>query len=305
MQSQRPLLITVVGPTAIGKTSRAIQIAEHYQTEIVSADSRQFFKEMTIGTAVPEPEELARVKHHFIQHLSIEDPYSVGDYEVDAIHKIEELFSRYAVVVMVGGSGLYIKAVLDGMDQFPAVEPGIREALNKKLQDQGLPYLQEELLRLDPDYYKEVDLQNPHRLIRALEICMVSGKPYSSFRKQNKAVRSFDVAMIGLEAEREIIYRRINKRVDLMMDAGLLEEARQLLPKKDLNALQTVGYKELFQYFEHDWDLERAIEEIKKNSRRYAKRQLTWFKKDERIQWFDYQAGISEVIDYLQKKTAQ
>lgn len=299
MGRSKPLLVVVVGPTAIGKTVKAIELAEHFETEIISADSRQFYKEMSIGTAVPTPSELARVKHHFIQHLSIEHTYTVGDYERDALSKLSELFQERSVVVMVGGSGLYVNAVLDGLDHFPEVDPKIRIELNAQYQEEGIQYLQQELKRLDPDYFELVDLQNPRRLIRALEICRQTGQSYSSFRKKSKVSRAFDVAMIGLEADREVVYDRINRRVDLMMSEGLLEEARKLYPYKELNALQTVGYKELFKFMDGEWELPHAVEEIKKNTRRFAKRQFTWFKKDERTQWFDYQTTAAEIIRHL------
>ncbi len=299
METSKPLLLAVVGPTAIGKTVKAIELAEHFKTEIISADSRQFYKEMQIGTAVPSKDELARAKHHFIQHISIETNYTVGDFERDALAKLTEMFKDRSVVILVGGSGLYINAVLDGLDQFPEVDTNIRIELNRRYQEEGINYLQEQLQQLDPDYYGQVDLQNPHRLIRALEICLATGKPYSGFRKQQKAKRDFDIAMIGLEAEREVVYDRINRRVDIMMSEGLLDEAKKLYPFNELNALQTVGYKELFKYLDGQWDLPFAVEEIKKNSRRFAKRQFTWFKKDPRIMWFDYQTATTDIISQL------
>ena len=274
-------LINILGPTAIGKTALSIKVARHFNTEILSADSRQFFKEMKIGTAVPEEEELNAAPHHFIQHISVEDDYSVGDFEREAIEKLEGLFQEKPVVVMVGGSGLYVKAVKEGLDDFPEVDPEIRKNLNRHLETDGIDWLQQKLFILDPEYYKTADVQNPHRLIRALEICMETGKPFSSFLDQEKPERNFKTINIGLMAEREIIYERINKRVDIMIENGLVEEARKLYSKRELNALNTVGYKELFQHFEGKTDLETAIAEIKKNTRRFAKRQLTWFRKDE------------------------
>ncbi len=295
-------LITVAGPTAIGKTALAIKLAQHFKTEIISADSRQFFKEMSIGTAVPSKEELAAVPHHFIQHISVEDNYSVGDFERQAISKLDELFLEHQVVAMVGGSGLYIKAILEGLDDFPAVDPGIREELNVTYETKGLESLQQQLKELDPEYYEVADIQNPHRLIRALEICIGSGKTYSSFLNRKKPERNFKTINIGLEADREIIYERINRRVDLMMDEGLLEEAEALFPKRRLNALNTVGYKELFDYFKGIHSLETAVAEIKKNTRRFAKRQLTWFRKQEGIRWFDYNTSSEKVIEYIEDK---
>ena len=297
-------LISVVGPTAIGKTSLAIAIAQHFNTEIISADSRQFFKEMSIGTAVPSEAELAAAPHHFIQHKSIEENYSVGDFEREALHKLKHLFKVHDPLVMVGGSGLYVKAVTEGLDDFPEVDPEIRKQLNKELEISGINLLQEKLKKLDPEYFSEVDKENPHRLIRALEIYIGTGKPYSAFRNREKEPRGFKTISVGLTAEREIIYDRINRRVDLMMQEGLLQEAEKLLSKKHLNALNTVGYKELFQYLEGKCSQEEAVSEIKKNTRRFAKRQLTWFRKDPDIHWFDHTTPSSEIIAFLQKQVS-
>lgn len=304
MQAKKSLLVCVVGPTAIGKTSLAIAIAKAFKTEILSADSRQFYKEMTIGTAVPTPEELSEAPHHFIQQLSIFDSYSVGDFEKDALTLLDELFTKHPMIVMVGGSGLYVDAVVKGLDQFPEVPTEIRSALNDQLQQEGITSLQEALEQADPEYYAKVDIHNPHRLIRALEVFQVSGKPYSSFLGQAAANRPFEVCYIGLDADREIVYDRINRRVDLMVAGGLVEEAKTLYPHRDLNALQTVGYRELFVHFDGEQSLEEALEEIKKNTRRFAKRQNTWFKKNTDIQWFDYQTPSEEIIQYLQQKTS-
>ncbi|WP_422348212.1 tRNA (adenosine(37)-N6)-dimethylallyltransferase MiaA [Flagellimonas sp.] len=288
-------LIAVVGPTAIGKTALGIHLAQHFNTEILSADSRQFFKEMRIGTAVPSKAELNTVPHHFIQHKSIKEPYSVGDFERNALTKLEELFQSKDVAVMVGGSGLYVDAVVQGLDEFPKVNPSIRDFLNKKLETEGLEALQSELKSKDVKYYQMVDLGNPHRLIRALEVCITSGKPYSSFLKQKKDIRPFQTLYVGIQADREVIYNRINERVDIMMEHGLLEEAKTLYPHKHLNALQTVGYRELFEYFDGEVDLDFAISEIKKNTRRFAKRQLTWLRKNENILWVDFDTDIKEI----------
>ncbi|PZD79554.1 tRNA (adenosine(37)-N6)-dimethylallyltransferase MiaA [Mesonia sp. K7] len=296
-------LISVVGPTAIGKTSTSIELASHFDSEIISADSRQFFKEMRIGTAVPSEEELATVPHHFIQQLSVEENYSVGDFERDALAKINELFHQHDILFLVGGSGLYINAINEGLDDFPEVPKAIREELNQVHQKKGIESLQERLKELDPAYYQKVDVHNPHRLIRALEICIATGKPYSSYRNHKKSKRSFQSIKIGIDAERQIIYDRINQRVDLMMENGLLEEVQNLLSRKHLNALNTVGYKELFAYLENEISLKKAIEEIKKNTRRFAKRQLTWFRKDETIKWFDYQEPTKNIIDYINQNT--
>ncbi|MAO16983.1 tRNA (adenosine(37)-N6)-dimethylallyltransferase MiaA [Flagellimonas marinaquae] len=289
-------LLAVVGPTGIGKTALGIQLAKHFNTEIVSADSRQFFKEMEIGTAVPSKEELEQAPHHFIQHKSIFEPYSVGDFEKEALSLLEDLFQKKDVVVMVGGSGLYVDAVISGLDEFPEVDPEIRSKLNRRLEDEGLESLQKELEQKDPEYYKSVDLENPHRLIRALEVCVASGKPFSSFLDKPRAARPFKSFYIGIDAPRETIYERINTRVDLMMEAGLLKEAENLYTNKDLNALQTVGYKELFEYIEGNCSLEFAISEIKKNTRRFAKRQLTWLRKNDAILWVPYNAEPEEVL---------
>ncbi len=296
------LLFVVVGPTAIGKTSLGISLARAFKTKIISADSRQFFQEMRIGTAVPSEAELAAAKHHFIQHISVENEYSVGDFERDALEKLKEIFTRHNTAVMVGGSGLYVDAVVHGLDDFPEVDPEIRIKLNEQLKTSGIESLQEELKMRDPEYYSEVDLQNPHRLIRALEICRGTGRSYSSFRKKDAENRFFEPVFIGLSAERDIIYDRINRRVDLMMQEGLLEEAIELFPKRNLNALNTVGYKELFQYLEGKSDLETAVSEIKKNTRRFAKRQLTWFRKNKQIHWFDLSASHEEIIAFAKEQ---
>lgn len=292
-------LISIVGPTAIGKTALSIKLAQHFNTEIISADSRQFFKEMLIGTATPNKEELAAAKHHFIHHKSITDHYNVGAFEKDALQCLETLFKTKDVVIMVGGSGLYIDAVTKGLDDFPEVDSFIRETLNSDLESKGLAYLQEQLKTLDIVSYNTIAIDNPHRVIRALEICIGTGQAYSSFLNKDKSKRDFKTITIGLTADRAIIYNRINQRVDMMMDAGLLEEVKNLLPYQHLNALNTVGYKELFNYLNGDWTLDFAISEIKKNSRRYAKRQLTWFKKDDSILWFDYLTDINSIIKFI------
>ena len=295
-------LIAVVGPTAIGKTKLAIQLANHFKTEIISADSRQFYKEMYIGTAVPTREELAQAKHHFIQHKSIHENYSVGDFERETIHLIAELFKKHDTLILVGGSGLYVDAIVEGLDEFPKIDPSIREALNERLDKNGITDLQDELQKRDSIYFNQVDIDNPHRLIRALEICIGTGKPYSSFLNQKKPQRPFKTTYLGITAERELIYERINRRVDLMVKSGLLEEAKALWPHKSLNALQTVGYKELFSYFDQEYELDFAIDEIKKNTRRFAKRQLTWYRKNENILWVEFGEKLDSVIDKLNKK---
>ena len=292
-------LLSVVGPTAVGKTALSITLAKHFQTEIISADSRQFFKEMRIGTAVPGEEDLTVVNHHFIQHKSIHDEYNVGAFEQDTLAVLRTLYKNLDVVIMVGGSGLYLKAITDGLDDFPDIDPDIREVLNTRLKKEGLKALQDELHVRDPLSYSTIAIDNPHRVIRALEICIGTDKPYSSFLNAPKAKRNFKTLTIGLTANRDIIYNRINDRVDQMISEGLIEEARSLLPFKHLNALNTVGYKELFKYFNKECNLEFAVSEIKKNSRRFAKRQLTWFRKDESIKWFDFEDDPNQIIQYI------
>lgn len=292
-------LITVIGPTAIGKTALAIELARHFKCDIVSCDSRQFYKEMAIGTAVPDPEELAAATHYFIHNKSIFDSYSVGDFEKEAIAKLDELFLTNDFAVLVGGSGLYVDAVLKGFDDFPEVSESVRNQVRDAYEKFGIGYLQETLQKLDPDYFSTVDTGNPQRMMRALEICIGTGKPYSTFLSQKKNTRNFAAIVIGLEAERQIMYDRIDRRVDLMMEAGLLAEAQKLYPNKTLNALQTVGYRELFSYFDGDFTLEFACSEIKKNTRRFAKRQMTWFKRQENAKWFDFQSDIESIIGYI------
>ena len=297
---QPKYLITIIGPTAIGKTSLAIEVAQHFKCDIISADSRQFFKEMAIGTAVPSKSELEAAKHHFIQNISIFDEYTVGDFERDVIAKLDELYQENDFAVMVGGSGLYIDAVLKGFDDFPDIDPGIREQIIYNYEQHGLEYLQTKLKRLDPVYYERVAKENPQRLMRALEVCIGTGRPYSSFLNLKKNTRNFTPVIIGLEADREVMYNRINQRVDIMVEQGLVAEARALYPHKDLNALQTVGYRELFAYFDGTLTIEEAIEEIKKNTRRFAKRQLTWFRRTEEAKWFDYTAPATDIINYIE-----
>lgn len=279
MKSAQPkFLIVVIGPTAVGKTTVSIKLAQAFKTEIISADSRQFFKEMQIGVARPSNEELAAVKHHFIGHLSIHDKYSAGKFEQEALEKIHQLHENQQVVIMTGGSGLYVQAVTHGLDNPPA-SPEIRHQLNLEFEEKGLENLQDKLQKLDPEIYKTIDLHNHQRLIRALEVCLVSKKPYSYFLNHSAKERPFKTILIGLNRPREQLYQRINNRVDEMIKQGLIEEARALYPLKQLNALQTVGYKELFQAFDGHCSESEAIEKIKQNTRNFAKRQLTWFKK--------------------------
>ena len=298
-------LITIIGPTAIGKTSLSIALAQHFGCEIISCDSRQFFKEMTIGTAVPNAEELAAANHHFIQNKSIFEDYTVGDFERDALAKLDELFTKNNVQIMVGGSGLYVDAALKGLDSFPEIDEAIRKKIRTNYEEKGIAFLQQQLQELDSNYFEKLTaenpqtLENPHRMMRFVEVCVATGKPYSSFLKQQKKERNFTPIIIGLEAERSIMYDRINKRVDIMMQEGLLEEAKTLLPNKQLNALQTVGYRELFDYLEGTISLDFAVDEIKKNTRRFAKRQMTWFKRTENAIWFDYLTDRKDIISNI------
>lgn len=298
------ILISVVGPTAIGKTKFALTLAMHFGAEIISADSRQFFKELNIGTAVPSSEELNAIPHHFIQHKSIFEKYTVGDFEKEAISLLEGLFKKNDLVIMVGGSGLYTDAVINGLDEFPEIDSGIREMLNNNLKDKGIVHLQNQLKDLDGVYYSTMDIDNPHRLIRALEVCLSTGKPFSSFLKRKIKVRPFLSVTVGLNANREVIYDRINRRVDIMIKEGLLEEAKKVYVHRTLNALQTVGYKELFKYFDGEWELDFAISEIKKNSRRFAKRQLTWYRKNDNIIWFEYDMDKNAILKKIDKELA-
>lgn len=302
MPENHTTLITVIGPTAIGKTSLSIELAQHFQTEIISCDSRQFYKEMNIGTAVPEPEELAAATHHFIQNRSVFEDYNVGDFEQDALQTLDKLFKKYDVVIMVGGSGLYVDAVLKGFDHFPKIDPKVREALNERLTVEGLESLQNQLKALDLETYHNIALDNPQRVTRALEVCIGTGQPYSSFKTNSQKKRNFRSIKVGLNGDREKIYDRINLRVDLMIEKGLINEAKALYKHKELNALQTVGYRELFAHFDGEITKEFAIEEIKKNTRRFAKRQLTWFRKDQEILWFDFQSDRKEIIQSIAAK---
>jgi tRNA dimethylallyltransferase len=303
-------LITIIGPTAIGKTALSIALAQHFGCDIISCDSRQFFKEMKIGTAVPSDEELAAAPHHFIQNKSIFESYSVGDFEQEALAKLEELFHKNNIQIMVGGSGLYVDAVLKGFDDFPDIDTSVRDEINVKFDTLGIDYLQQQLQELDSEYYQKLQtenpqtLQNPQRMKRFVEVCIGSGKPYSSFIRKRKNVRNFTPIIIGLEADREIMYNRINQRVDIMLNEGLLAEAQSLYPNKHLNALQTVGYRELFDYFDGKITLDFATEQIKMNTRRFAKRQITWFKRTENVSWFDYLTDKKEIIKNIEQITS-
>lgn len=294
-------LIVICGPTASGKTAISIQLARKLNSEIISTDSRQFYKELKIGSAPPSDEELAQVQHHFIADRALTDDFSAGQYEEEALERLEELFIKYDVVFAVGGSGLYINALCDGLDEFPEIDSSIREDLQDQLEQNGLEVLCSQLQKLDPEYYEQVDKQNPQRVIRALEVCIGTGEKYSSFRVGEKKERPFEVIKIGIGMLREQLYDRINLRVDMMIEAGLLDEVRGLVHLKHKNALQTVGYKELFEYFEGKTSLEEAIELIRRNTRRFAKRQMTWFRRDDAIKWFQPNE-LEGIAAYIESK---
>ncbi|HFC00934.1 MAG TPA: tRNA (adenosine(37)-N6)-dimethylallyltransferase MiaA [Phaeodactylibacter sp.] len=289
--SKNKFLIVIGGATATGKTAMGIDLAQEFDTEILSCDSRQFYKEMTIGTAKPTPEELAAAPHHFINHLSIKEDYTVGDFEREALELLDKIFLKKDVALLVGGSGLFIRALCEGLDKYPEVPDEIKKEVQHIYQTQGIEALQAALEVADPHYFQKVDLKNHVRLIRALNVIKTSGRPFSSFHNQNKKARNFTPIYINLTMDRPLLYDRINQRVDLMMQAGLLEEARQLFPHKEKNALQTVGYQELMEFFEKKITLEEAVDLIKRNSRRYAKRQMTWFRKEKHWKTFDVRSA--------------
>lgn len=302
MNQKQKTLIVVVGPTAIGKTALAIKLANHLNTEIISADSRQFFREMSIGTAKPTSAELAEAKHHFIDSHSMNDQYNVGDFEKDALDCLQTIFENHDYAILVGGSGLYINAVLYGFDQLPKASEELRKQLNQQLETEGIEPLQKQLKQLDPSYYAEVDLQNPQRVIRALEVCLSTGQPFSSLRNKGVKERDFNIILLGLNTDREILYQRINHRVDLMLKEGLLEEVKNLQDFQHLNALKTVGYTEIFHYLNNEWSYEHAIEKLKQNTRNFAKRQITWFKKNQDIVWFEPNE-TDKIISYINTLT--
>ncbi|MEJ7779404.1 MAG: tRNA (adenosine(37)-N6)-dimethylallyltransferase MiaA [Daejeonella sp.] len=291
-------LIVIGGPTAIGKTTLAIQLAQHFHTEIISADSRQFYREMVIGTAKPSEEELKAAKHHFINSHSIHDNFNAGDYEKEAIQLIDGLFKTHDYLILAGGSGLFINAVVNGFDDLPAASVEARAALNDVLKSKGLQHLQEMLKEADPVYYSEVDINNPRRIIRALEVYETTGKPFSVFRNNNARPRPFRIVKIGLNTDRSKLYENINSRVDKMIRDGLVEEAEALLAYRNSNSLNTVGYSELFDYFDGKYSLPEAVEMIKQNTRRFAKRQLTWFNKSDDIKWFEPDE-LDKILSYL------
>lgn len=295
-------LITILGPTASGKTTLAIELANSFKTEIISADSRQFYNEMSIGTAKPTPEELSKAKHHFINHLSVAEYYSAGKFEEEAMAKIAELHQQKDVVVMVGGSGLYLNAVLFGIDPFPEIPIEVRLKTLHFYKENGLQALRDELRKYDPEYFLEVDLDNPRRLMRALEVCYATGMTYSSFRQQSPKSRPFESIKIAFDWKREELYKRINQRVDDMLEKGLIQECQQLLPYKSELALDTIGYKEIFEFLDGKITKTDAIELIKRNSRRYAKRQLTWFRSDNEINWFAPGTTTETIANFIKAK---
>lgn len=295
-------LISIIGTTGIGKTKLAIEIAKHFDTEIISCDSRQFFREMKIGTAAPSAEELSEVPHHFIGNLSVENYYSIGQFEKEAIEKIEKLFTKKNVVVLVGGSMMYEKAVLEGLNDLPEANVENQEKLETIFNEKGIEPLQEILQKLDPEYFAIVDKDNPRRLFRAIDIIWQTGKSYTENISEQVKKRNFEFIRIGIEAPREIIYERINHRVDQMIEVGLVKEAQLLIPFQNNLALKTVGYSELFKYFNNEWTFDFAIEEIKKNSRRFAKRQLTWYRKETNIHWVNFENSVQESLSLLENK---
>lgn len=304
MPEMKKYLLVLTGPTASGKTALSVQLAKRYQTDIISADSRQIYKEMIVGTASPSAIEMDGVKHHFVREISIQKPFDVATFESEALARINQLFNHHDIVILTGGSGLFIDAVCFGLDNIPETQAGIREAVNQLYVQKGLSGLQEKLKALDPVYYEKVDLQNPRRLQRALEVCLQTGKPYSYFRKRMTTPRPFEVIWIALEVDRLELINRINLRVEDMMTRGLLEEARGLYPFRKLNALNTVGYQELFRYFDRLISLEEAVEEIKVNTRQYAKRQMTWFRKNKQYKWFT-NSQLSEMIHFIDQEIGQ
>lgn len=297
--TSKPTLIVLTGPTGIGKTDLSLSLAETYHTDILSADSRQLYAALKIGTAAPTPEQLARVKHYFVGTLKLEDYYSAAQYETEVMHVLKELFRTKQTALLTGGSMMYIDAVCKGIDDIPTVDEETRKLMIERYEQNGLEKLCAELKLLDPEYYRIVDQKNPKRVIHALEICYMTGRSYTSFRTQTIKERPFRIVKIGLRREREELYERINHRVDLMMEEGLLEEARSVYPYRHLNSLNTVGYKEIFNYFDGEWTLPFAIEKIKQNSRIYSRKQMTWFRRDSDIAWFhpDQKAEIKDYID--------
>ena len=296
-------LIVIAGPTAVGKTDLCLNVAKKFDTEIISSDSRQFFKETILGTAKPSDLQLSEVPHHFINTLSIYDNYDVKLFEEDALNLMQIIFQKHNIIIMTGGSGLYIDAICNGFDDMPQIGSEIRQKIIKEYELKGLAFLQEKVKLLDPEYFALVDQNNPQRLMRALEVCRATGKPFSTFRNRKKVDRPFTIIKIGLERERDELYRRIDLRMDLMIQEGLFDEAVSLYPYKHLNALQTVGYSEIFGFLEGKYDREEAIRLLKRNSRRYAKRQLTWFRRDPEMTWF-HPDQLDEVLEFISNQMA-
>lgn len=299
--NSKPTLIVLIGPTGIGKTDLSLNIAEHYNTEIISADSRQLYADLKIGTAAPTPEQLARVKHHFVGTLQLTDYYSAAQYEAEVMKKLDELFKQHSVIVLTGGSMMYVDAVCKGIDDIPTVDEETRKTLMQHYENVGLERLCAELKILDPEYYDIVDKKNPKRVIHALEICYMTGQTYTSFRTSQTKERPFNIIKVGLRREREELYARINKRVDIMMEDGLLEEAKSVYQYKNLNSLNTVGYKEMFKYLDGEWELPFAIEKIKQNSRIYSRKQVTWFKRDTDITWF-HPDDTDNIMSFIEER---
>jgi tRNA dimethylallyltransferase len=294
-------LIIVLGPTGVGKSDISIQLTKNYHSEIISADSRQFFRELSIGTAVPSSEDMEMVPHHFIQTKSIHDYYNVSEYETEALQLISELFERVNPLILTGGSMLYVDTICNGIDDIPTVDPVIRDEVINWYEKNGIEALRERLLEIDPEYYRIVDLNNPKRLLHAVEIQQMTGKPFTSFRKKMIKERPFRIIKVGINQDRKVLYDRINQRVLKMMDAGLLEEARAVYPYRKLNSLNTVGYKELFSYLDGECTLDEAIDLIQRNTRKYARKQLTWFRRDQQIKWFEPEQ-IQEIIEFVDSK---
>ena len=299
--NSKPTLIVLIGPTGIGKTDLSLNIAEHYNTEIISADSRQLYADLKIGTAAPTTEQLARVKHHFVGTLQLTDYYSAAQYETEVMKKLDELFKQHSVIVLTGGSMMYVDAVCKGIDDIPTVDEETRKTLMQHYENVGLERLCAELKILDPKYYDIVDKKNPKRVIHALEICYMTGQTYTSFRTSQTKERPFNIIKVGLKREREELYARINKRVDIMMEDGLLEEVKSVYQYKNLNSLNTVGYKEMFKYLDGEWELPFAIEKIKQNSRIYSRKQVTWFKRDNDITWF-HPDDTDNIMSFIEER---
>ena len=301
INSKAKTLLVLIGPTGVGKTELSLRLAERFQTDIISSDSRQLYADLKIGTAAPTPEQLARVPHHFVGTLQLTDYYSAAQYETEVMKLLSVLFQEKDTVILTGGSMMYVDAVCKGIDDIPTVDEKTRTLMKQRYEEEGLDNLCAELKLLDPEYYKIVDLKNPKRVVHALEICYMTGRTYTSFRTRSAKERPFNILKIGLTRDREELYERINRRVDMMIEDGLLEEAKVVYPYKHLNSLNTVGYKEIFNYLDGEWDLSFAIEKIKQNSRIYSRKQMTWFKRDEEIVWF-HPEQEKEILNYIEEK---